>query len=1578
MKKRERLKYLFYGLAACVMLLLPGERALAERRPTDYSHYEIIYSPDGEAWTMYQRVNASKYFGYNNRGPLDYCFQGDEIPYFWYGPEESFGTGIASTLRETAEGEHYYKYDREGMMPVGQWRVAWSHAMCIHGTEVGEIGGTWHGIRVNARSCGLGYFSGWFAYCADCGEPIQSNIYMSKEAARSITQIPLKKDYYYLCSPIDTSNKWGHFEQGVTLEHECKAISFNKYKVVYERNGFDHEIKGYMADSYHMYNNAELFEGNQVTPVKHLSRNSYVRTGYRFVGWNTEPDGSGAFFGDEAEIFNLTAENNGSVTLYAQWEKVESSLAFDANGGTYTGENPVRKSYKTVYNLVSTYESVVPPAGCTVSFDTSGGSVLPPISGTMSFVRWDLKEPLNGQFRGTSYLFTGAMDTVDTAVAVYEADPILLPKPEASNLTFGGWYADRELTEPVGDAGDEYTPREDVTLYARWVDLKLYSTDNYTDNEGKGAVDLRWTQPDREEKSYKLYQSGDDGRSYVQISEVSASAGTEELLDRSFVFEKGGSAPREQTVIIPSSGIYEVTAQGAQGGGFGSYKGGLGGSMSGRFYLTRGEKLTVLIGGQDGTNGGGAGTAYGNGGGMTMISSDKKEKGVLLAAGGGGGAGAEGDGQSGGVSIKPAPEDGPGEAGMSGGGGGYPGGAAGEYIVHNHSAECFTLDSTALYSGFYDSHGDDYGDPQVWSGFADPEDDEEHDFIQLRHTVTNFENYDVLYAEYTNGSAFAESVRQGKSYVKLSDQNGRELASVCPGELTGGAIFNNGRSIEDLVLDTLASCCFYEDNWEAYGELVSSYTFGALNINMQFSYFPTEGEYDEEGEPDFHSKGYEVVFTPVTDETSNWINVMILRDSDEYYDGYEEDWEGRFDPFKVERDCIIYTNAMGSRRYLPEGIFSEVYGHYGQSTPTSESYVSGDMSLVCRAAYYKDDPSVTAVTAESLFVIRGGFHTSAMTLKGACKKTICRYQEGQVLSARPAYGGSSYINEEYAITWESLSGTVEGNGRASIRAVNVGMTEAQELKGVKAPDRAAPEPVPESGIQKTAVGSNEVMISFDQVEDNGTEYYFYAESYSTRTGELMCTSNMTKNMLTTGVKEYVYLIDTDPGTVLTGGENRMAAQERLSLTVEIQPFISYLHLAAADGAGNLSDTTHLELRMDDPELFWQPYTEQMDVGSVVGERDYENVYPAEEEKTYYVKADGSTPFLLEFQSYIKGMAREAYQINYQIVNACLTDGTGQAHTALLPYTVPVSLEETLDGSTFGRETEGAMVLQADMYMGARRSDRARRVIFYESFTLEKSLNGQVITVTPTAGAGEKNGEVLFSDSALDAANGLYLIADGEAPVITGLEAFQGVGLIDRTQGSIVLEVRAEDALAGVRDFYLQVDNLDNYGSRVYRADENGVIRVEVTKTEALFSGDFSVTGYAVDNVGNETRESWYVTEFSLEAEVTRILSPHEPVFKRGESGVLSVDAWGYVDRVEVEFPEFLASYNKTFDYTTFPDYKKEEEIQFMIPLYAPEGEEYEITVRAYKGDKKLEEHPSIRTLSVNGTVLDEIRTRLRG
>ena len=53
-----------------------------------------------------------------------------------------------------------------------------------------------------------------------------------------------------------------------------------------------------------------------------LETNSFTRENYNFIGWNTESDGSGTGYKDGVVVSNLVITDNGSFTLYAQWEAV--------------------------------------------------------------------------------------------------------------------------------------------------------------------------------------------------------------------------------------------------------------------------------------------------------------------------------------------------------------------------------------------------------------------------------------------------------------------------------------------------------------------------------------------------------------------------------------------------------------------------------------------------------------------------------------------------------------------------------------------------------------------------------------------------------------------------------------------------------------------------------------------------------------------------------------------------------------------------------------------------------------------------------------------------------------------------------------------------------------------------------------------------------------------------------------------------------------------------------------------------------------------------------------------------------
>ena len=51
-----------------------------------------------------------------------------------------------------------------------------------------------------------------------------------------------------------------------------------------------------------------------------LAKNTFTKTDFVFVGWNTASDGSGYGYADETEVENLTSANDVTVTLYAQYK----------------------------------------------------------------------------------------------------------------------------------------------------------------------------------------------------------------------------------------------------------------------------------------------------------------------------------------------------------------------------------------------------------------------------------------------------------------------------------------------------------------------------------------------------------------------------------------------------------------------------------------------------------------------------------------------------------------------------------------------------------------------------------------------------------------------------------------------------------------------------------------------------------------------------------------------------------------------------------------------------------------------------------------------------------------------------------------------------------------------------------------------------------------------------------------------------------------------------------------------------------------------------------------------------------
>ncbi len=83
-----------------------------------------------------------------------------------------------------------------------------------------------------------------------------------------------------------------------------------------------------------------------------LNTNAFTRENYKFTGWNTAADGSGATYSDGGAIRELT----GNMTLYAQWQYWNGLFCVDAFGNLrYYIEGELQKTGWTIINNKTYY-----------------------------------------------------------------------------------------------------------------------------------------------------------------------------------------------------------------------------------------------------------------------------------------------------------------------------------------------------------------------------------------------------------------------------------------------------------------------------------------------------------------------------------------------------------------------------------------------------------------------------------------------------------------------------------------------------------------------------------------------------------------------------------------------------------------------------------------------------------------------------------------------------------------------------------------------------------------------------------------------------------------------------------------------------------------------------------------------------------------------------------------------------------------------------------------------------------------------------------------------------------------------
>ena len=242
----------------------------------------------------------------------------------------------------------------------------------------------------------------------------------------------------------------GAVVDGVTVETFVYNSETTIYHVSFSKNA--NSATGTMAD--------EIFFSSTAQP---LSLCSFSLTGYNYLGWNTEADGSGTSYSDGQSI---TVTND--MTLFAQWGKIYT-VTFNANKGS---GSMAAQAYTE-----SISQDLTANTFTRTGYDFAGWNTQADGNGTSYSDGQDItlanNMTLYAQWQPHAYNITynldaGTNDSSNPATYTIESDAITLADPTRFGFVFNGWtYEGQDTpTKSVTIAQGTYG---DLTYTAHWT-----------------------------------------------------------------------------------------------------------------------------------------------------------------------------------------------------------------------------------------------------------------------------------------------------------------------------------------------------------------------------------------------------------------------------------------------------------------------------------------------------------------------------------------------------------------------------------------------------------------------------------------------------------------------------------------------------------------------------------------------------------------------------------------------------------------------------------------------------------------------------------------------------------------------------------------------------------------------------------------------------------------------------------------------------------------------------------------------------------------------------------------------------
>jgi uncharacterized repeat protein (TIGR02543 family) len=239
---------------------------------------------------------------------------------------------------------------------------------------------------------------------------------------------------------------------------------------------------------------------NGASATVQLNSGNLVKSGYSFIGWNTEPDGSGILYATGVS-FTVTSD----VTLYAKWTVKETfTVAYNGNSNT-SGSVPVDANAYETGNVViikgntgNLLRDGYNFTGWNENADGSGTAYAPNSemkidkNSVILYAVWTriTIETFKITYNGNSN--TGGSVPVDNALYTKGAKATIVSNLGAlvkAGYSFAGWSTDIQgSTNSIFIPGNQIAVTKDVVLFAFWSNEKTYKVIYSSNGSTSGAL----------------------------------------------------------------------------------------------------------------------------------------------------------------------------------------------------------------------------------------------------------------------------------------------------------------------------------------------------------------------------------------------------------------------------------------------------------------------------------------------------------------------------------------------------------------------------------------------------------------------------------------------------------------------------------------------------------------------------------------------------------------------------------------------------------------------------------------------------------------------------------------------------------------------------------------------------------------------------------------------------------------------------------------------------------------------------------------------------------------------------------